>query len=224
MKTLVCRQIIVGILASFFISSPVRAFEDPSLFPQPFLLGDWNFYSKSHEHPVSFERLQLTLDSDYQFRFLVYQSDQSVREWRGVYQADRANLILGANSSTPQTYHYQFSHNQLVLDGVHFTKKLPSPLAGVWSSNSLTDNKGHPTWLTQLDLRLQPDFLFSMTLRGSGGEHQTRTGIFYIDKQYLVFLYELGEESSRYQVRRNQLELISESGDVVAKLKRQVLR
>lgn len=219
MKTRICGWA-MGVLASVFMPFYSQAFDDPSLFPQPFLLGDWNFYSQAHDVPSSFQRLQLTLNSDYQFRFRVYQNDDSVKEWSGVYQADRSTLILGADSSMPQSYHYQFSHNQLILDGVYFTKQLPSPLAGLWVSHSLTDHDGQPSWLTRLDLRLQSNFLFSMTLSGLNGERQTRTGIFYIDKQHLVFIYELGEENSRYQIQRNQLNLVSESGDVVASLRR----
>ena len=195
--------------------------QDLTQFDVPFLLGDWFLFNSAPEaSKENFLVVRLTLKSDYSFLIDIQKKDYSIDHWQGQYSLNQDSLILGIDSSTPQHYFYQANHNQLMLNGVIFTKMLTSPLAGTWSGDSLAGSDQSLLNLQSLDLILQPDFIFFFRATGQNGNQTVQQGVFYTEDEQLVLLYPHGEHNTRFQLNQNRLTLDIEQGMLYAELNR----
>lgn len=200
------------------MNGPIK---DLTQFDQPFLLGDWYLLNPApEESEENFLAIKLSFESDYSFSIDIQKKDSSVDHWEGMYTANSDTLILGLNSDDPQVYEYKSNHNLLFLNGVTFTKALPNALAGMWSSTSLSGQDFFADKLTEVLLILQPDFVFLFKASGSDGNETTHQGVYYMEGDHLVLLYEDGEQDTRYTLQQDQLTLDMEGGSMYAVLNR----
>jgi len=200
------------------MNGPIK---DLTQFDQPFLLGDWYLLNPApEESEENFLAIKLNFESDYTFSIDIQKKDYSVDHWEGMYTANSDTLILGLNSDDPQVYEYQSNHNLLFLNGVTFTKALPNALAGMWSSTSLSGRDLYADKLTEVLLILQADFVFLFKASGSDGNETTHQGVYYMEGDHLVLLYEDGEQDTRYTLQQDQLTLDMEGGSMYAVLNR----
>ena len=117
------------------------------------------------------------------------------------------------DTETPQVYQYNNNHNQLNLNGVIFQKALPTALVGSWTSESLAGDDILASDVSQMDLVLQADFVFSFRVVSGNGNEATHEGIYIIERDHLVLIYSDGEQDSRYTLIDNQLTLDSQTSD-----------
>ncbi|ENM5758082.1 hypothetical protein ACQ902_001974 [Vibrio mimicus] len=206
----------------FAASSPVLSANngsraDLTQFDQPLLLGDWYLLNPNPEQSSdNFRVIKLSLASDYHFSIDIQKKDYSVDHWNGDYSADAKTIILGLDSSEPQTYQYENNHHLLTLNGVTFTKGLPNTLAGNWSSEQIKALEGEILDRSLIQLTLQPDFVFSFHIVNPNGNEATHRGVYYTEGNRLVLLYAEGEHDTRYVLDQDRLTLeIDDSMTVV---------
>ncbi|MDF9389322.1 hypothetical protein EXZ60_10815 [Vibrio sp. 1151_11] len=202
-------------------SSGTQTHQDLTQFDLPFLLGDWYLLNPNPDTSSDdFRSIKLTLESNYRFKIDIQKKNYNVEHWEGEFDASDNSLILGLNSSQPQVYQYQVNHNMLNLNGIMFTKALPNALAGVWSSKQIFGEDAIATDINQLDLVLQPDFLFMFRVSGANGNESIHKGVYYTEGDHLVLLYEDGEHDTRYTLVSDMLTLEVENGSMSAVLAR----
>ena len=74
--------------------------------------------------------------------------------------------------------------------------------------------------INQMDLILQPDFVFMFRVSNEKGEESVKQGVFYTEGEHLVLLYENGEHGTRYTLNQNELTIEDSNGDMYAVLNR----
>ncbi len=192
-----------------------------SYFDHPFLLGDWYLVNPNpDDSQENFLAIKLTLDSKYNFKIDIQKRDYTVDHWEGLYTANGDTLILGLNTDSPQVYNYSGNHNLLNLNGVMFTKALPNKLAGMWSSAHLAGHDLAGSEVNQMDLILQPDFVFLFKVSNSDGDEAIHKGVYYTEGEHLVLMYENGEHNTRYTLNSDTLTIETEEGGMYAVLNR----
>ncbi|ANO32896.1 hypothetical protein BCT86_15295 [Vibrio breoganii] len=205
-------------LQSFNVSANEN--KEPS-FDYPFLLGEWFITNPAPESTQDdFLTIRLSFDSNYYFTIDIQKKDYSVERWEGLYNASDDTVVLGLNTSTPQIYAYKTTHNRLNLNGITFHKALSKPLAGIWSSQVLAGEDILASNVQKLDLILQPDFVFMFRASGEKGQESIKRGIYYIENDHLVLLYENGETQSSYSLNDDTLTLSGTGTDMYAELAR----
>ncbi|WP_262021663.1 hypothetical protein [Vibrio quintilis] len=195
--------------------------QDLTQFDFPFLIGDWHLVNTlSGNDTEDYLSIRLQLKSSYMFAVQIHKKDSSVEYWEGDYTADETTLTLGAKTLTPQVYSYSTTHNQLMLNGVIFYKALSRSLVGVWESYQISGFERIDTGVEQLQLVLQPDFLFSIKVQDNKGKEVVHQGVYYTEKDHLVFLFEGGEHDAKFELDANQMVLNLEDGAILATLRR----
>ncbi|WP_045420906.1 hypothetical protein [Vibrio jasicida] len=214
--------IILFSFCCFSVSSAETNKEDElSHFDTPFLIGDWYLMNPNPEDSAeNFRAIKLTLGSNYTFSIDIQKKDYSIDHWEGLYNANEDTIVLGLNTDEPQIYAYQNNHNTLDLNGVTFTKGLSNALAGIWSSSHVAGDGMLANNINQMDLILQPDFVFMFRVANESGEESVKQGVFYTEGEHLVLLYENGEHGTRYKLNQNELTIEDSSGEMYAVLNR----
>ncbi|CAM3958718.1 hypothetical protein [Vibrio neonatus] len=216
------KKFLLVLLMMALLPFKVSADNNPEAsFDYPFILGEWYI---SNNEPDSnqddFLAIRLRLGSNYSFSIDIQKRDYTVEHWQGTYNASSDTIILGLDTPTPQVYAYQTTHNRLNLNGITFHKALSSPLAGVWSSQMLAGDDLLASNVQKLDLILQPDFVFMSRSSGIGGQESIKRGIYYIEDEHIVLLYENGETQSSYNLQDDILTLSGAGTDMYAELAR----
>ncbi len=213
---------LISLIFSFAVfGNQARDNSDLTQFDQPFLLGDWYLVNPNpQESKENFVAIKLSLDSNYSFKIDIQKKDYTVDHWEGLYTANEDTLILGLNTSEPQVYEYSSNHNLLNLNGVVFTKALPNALAGMWSSEALSGDELVASDVDQVDLLLQPDFVFMFRVSNDSGDEAIHQGVYYTEGEHLVLLYENGEHETKYKLNSDTLTLEMEEGALYAVLNR----
>ncbi|WP_074372674.1 hypothetical protein [Vibrio spartinae] len=194
---------------------------DLTQFDFPFLIGEWYLMNPDPEDPhQDFMSIHLTLSSSYTFAVQVKKRDSSIEYWEGGYTASQDTLMLGTHTIEPQIYTYQTTHNRLMLNGVTFFKALSRTLVGYWQSEYLSGTEVGVVGVTQIQLILQPDFLFFIRSVDEQGNEAVHRGVYYTENDHLVLLYDQGEHDTRFQVSADQLTVNFENGAMVAVLNR----
>ncbi|GAA5644771.1 MULTISPECIES: hypothetical protein [Vibrio] len=194
---------------------------DLTQFDLPFLLGDWYLLNPEPEQSQeNFLAIKLSLRSTYSFSIDIQKKDYSVDHWEGFYTANEDTIILGVNTTEPQIYAYEGNHNLLNLNGVTFTKALSNGLAGVWSSAELSGADIQASDVQHMDLVLQPDFIFMFRATNGEGDEAIHRGVYYTEDNNLVLMYENGEHETTYSLKRDQLTLQGDDGEMFAVLDR----
>lgn len=214
------RKLIMTIILAAISFGSVAEEKLKPQFQYPFLLGEWYVNNPNPDENAAFRAIRIQFDSNFVFKIDVQKLDYSLEHWQGTYNASDDTLVLGLNTSTPQIYEYKTTHNKLNLNGITFVKSLSMPIAGIWSSTSLSGDDILASKVAKLDLILQPDFVFMFRASGDDGEETIKRGIYYIENDQLVLLYENGETSSSYSLVDDTLTLSGEGVDMQAELAR----
>jgi len=218
---LACCSIGFSLSVSATGAEMIRNKNDLTQFDFPFMLGDWYLINPSPEEEQSdFLAIRLHIASDYRFSIEIQNKDLSVNYWQGEYSLSNDTLVLGLSSKTPQIYRYLVNHNQLMLNGIQFSKGYPSALIGRWKSEEIRGEDILASNVTKVSLTIQPDFMFLFMSESEDGNLAAYQGIYYYEGDHLVLMYEKGEQNSRYRVDNNTLILESPDFDMYTVMNR----
>lgn len=208
---------------SFYLSSSeLREHRnDLTQFDYPFLLGDWYLVNPfPDESGDDFVVIRLHIASNYSFAIEIQKFDDTYEYWTGEYIVDRDTLVLGADIENQQIYSYTVSHNQLMLNGIYFSKGYHSELVGNWTSEAIQGDDILASKVSKLNLTLQPDFMFLFMAESHDGNMAAYQGVYYFEGDSLVLMYEKGEQNNRYSIEEGQLTLQSNDFDMLAVMNR----
>ncbi|MCE0492559.1 hypothetical protein [Vibrio salinus] len=196
-----------------------RITKDLTQFDYPFLLGDWVLINRAPvDESQDYHSIHLKLQSDYSFFIQIQKLDNTMEYWDGSYEVSGDTLVLGANSLDPQQYSFVNSHNRLMLNGVTFFKMLSRSLSGAWMSEKLTGDDMNALSVNKMLLILQPDFVFYFKASNAHGKEVLHKGVYYLEDDHLVLVYENGELNTTFSVKNNEMKLSSDDGGMTALL------
>ncbi|UXH99880.1 hypothetical protein [Photobacterium sp. TY1-4] len=197
------------IAVALFLSSLSYA-DDLTEFDYPLLLGDWYWFSSTDDgvstEGVSYRAMNIKFKSSYQFVIRLLQVDGTVEAWEGIYDIDESSVTFQAKDQPEQQHSYLLSYNQFILDGARFTKLAPENLPGNWRSSRIT-GRDVGDGVSELEISLRPDFLFSAKVSGDDGRKREHQGIYFIEDDRIVLIYEDGQHDSQFQLGSNTLTL-----------------
>lgn len=203
------------------VSFTSAAEKNRNTFDYPFLLGDWYLLNPNVENGNDdFRTIRLSFTSNFDFLIQIQKRDYSVDQWSGSYSVGDEAIVLGLNTDIPQYYEYKISHNRLLLNGITFYKLLNKEMAGIWTSESLSGDDILASNVSKMDLVLQPDFVFLFRSSNDNGAQSVHHGVYYIENDQLILLYENGEHESTFTLEDDQLTLEGEESDMFAVLNR----
>ncbi len=212
---------LAAMLTVLITSTSVFAQNSRSHFDYPFLLGDWYLINPNVESgEQDFRTIRLSFASSFDFLIQIQKRDFSVDQWSGSYSVGDEAIVLGLNTDIPQYYEYKISHNRLLLNGITFYKLLNREMAGIWTSESLAGDDLLASNVERMDLVLQPDFVFMFRSSNESGAQSVHHGVYYIENDQLILLYENGEHESTFTLKDDQLTLEGEESDMFAVLNR----
>ena len=212
-KTLITWWSIPLFCFSCFLSSFCYA-EDLTEFDYPLLIGDWYWINPdvdalqadSDNAASSYRAMNLKFSSNYEFSIRLLHKNGSIDKWEGEYDIDESSLTFIAQGQPIQQHQYMLSYNQFLLDGARFTKLAPDHLAGSWRSASISGKDVDPQ-LSGMSILLRPDFLFSAEISGHNGRKKEHRGIYYLEDDKLVLIYDGGQHQSQFEVDVSTLTL-----------------
>lgn len=187
------------------LTRPVYA-DDITEFDYPFLLGNWYWFSATDEgvesEGESYRAMHVEFKSNYQFGMRLLRIDGNIEQWSGEYDIDETSITFITDNEEDQIHSYMLSYNQFVLDGARFTKLAPENLPGNWRSSEISGDDVDRS-IEALSLTLRPDFLFSAEVSNDKGKSKEHRGIYYIEDNQLVLLYEDGQHDTEFELSNN---------------------
>ncbi|MGF1703413.1 lipocalin family protein [Photobacterium makurazakiensis] len=209
----------------FFTSfSSQLSAEDLTEFDYPLLLGDWYWFSNTEEgvdsEGASYRAMNIKFKSNYRFVIRLLQVDGSVEEWDGTYDIDESTVTFLSRGQPEQQHSYMLSYNQFLLDGARFTKLAPENLPGNWRSSKIT-GKDVGEVVSELAISLRPDFLFSAEVSGKNGQKKEHRGIYFIEDDRIVLIYEDGQQDSQFLLGSDTLTLSNKQFGMEAVMQRE---
>ncbi|MGF1726409.1 lipocalin family protein [Photobacterium nomapromontoriensis] len=218
------KSLMVTILLCFLsFSSTLRA-NDLTEFDYPLLLGDWYWFSNTDEgvqsEGASYRAMNIKFKSNYRFMIRLLQIDGSVEEWDGIYDIDETTVTFLSHGQPEQYHSYMLSYNQFLLDGAKFTKLAPENLPGKWRSSQISGQDVGDS-VSELAISLRPDFLFSAEVSGKNGKKIEHRGIYFIEDDRIVLIYEDGQHDSQFILGSNTLTLSNKQFGMEAVMQRE---
>ncbi|MGL6177062.1 MAG: hypothetical protein ACRC1U_08710 [Vibrionaceae bacterium] len=129
---------------------------------------------------------------------------------------------MSDSNGNMQAYPYEISNNELVLEGTTFVKLPPQYLAGSWYSTEFFGDDIDKN-VQQIFLTLQPNYAFSLSVSGTENGQFKRVdhdGIYYLDGDYLILVYEDGVQESKMLLDADTLTLTNDQFGMGMVLKR----
>ncbi|MFD2176584.1 hypothetical protein [Veronia pacifica] len=196
-------------------------------FDYPLLVGEWYWFSPEQESPESergeYKAISMTFSSEYTFRVKLLKRSGDVEEAAGTYNLDDTAMVLTDDLGGRQQHTYKVNHNQLMLQGLQFTKLLKQNLSGTWHSVQIT-GQDVGSKVSKLSLRLQPDFLFASKVSDIKGNSVTHRGVYFLEDNMLVLVYKNGQQQSTFELVADTLTLRDKKIGMHAIMRRQVIR
>ena len=193
-------------------------------FDYPLLLGDWYWFSNSDEgvesEGANYRAMNIKFKSNYRFVIRLLQTDGNVDEWDGTYDIDESTVTFLSNGQPEQQHSYMLSYNQFLLDGARFTKLAPENLPGKWRSSQISGQDVGES-VSEIALSLRPDFLFSAEVSGKNGKKKEHRGIYFIEDDRIVLIYEDGQQDSQFRLGSNTLTLSNKQFGMEAVMRRE---
>lgn len=189
-----------------FFSLPIKA-QDITQFDFPLLLGDWYWFSydqNNENSEVTYKAINIRFTSDYRFWVKLLDKNDNVIEGNGSYDLDETTIVLRDDLGDAQYHNYRLSYNQLMLKGTEFTKILPNDLSGAWYSHAISGQDVDEN-VAEFALMLRPDFLFSAKVSGKEGQSVTHQGVYFLEDDHLVLIYQDGQQDSQFLLDANTL-------------------
>ncbi|MGF1877145.1 lipocalin family protein [Photobacterium indicum] len=195
----------------FFSSFSVHSVaDDLTEFDYPLLLGDWYWFSTSDDgiesEGESYRAMNIKFKSSYNFVIRLLRVDGSVDEWTGKYDVDETNIVFSSEGQLEQNHNYMLTYNQFILDGARFTKLAPENLPGEWRSSKIS-GRDVAEGISELSISLRPDFLFSAEVSNNEGKKKEHRGIYYLEDDHIVLIYEGGQQDSQFLLGSDTLTL-----------------
>ncbi|WP_299018745.1 lipocalin family protein [uncultured Photobacterium sp.] len=198
--------------------------DDLTEFDYPLLLGDWYWFSNSDEgvnsEGSSYRAMNVKFKSSYRFVIRLLQVDGTVEEWGGKYNIDETTVTFFTKGQPEQQHSYMLSYNQFLLDGARFTKLAPENLPGNWRSSRISGQDVGDS-VSELSISLRPDFLFSAKVFGSNGKNKEHKGIYFIEDDRIVLIYEDGQHDSQFLLGSDTLTLTNKQFGMEAIMRRE---
>ena len=222
MKWLRCVILSLWVMVTPFSWAHQDGQHDITYFDHPFLLGDWYFINPHPEDtPEGYRSIHVQLRSDYRFQIDVKKQDHSVQHWQGHFSANDEALQFQFTNGEKHNYAYQGSHNTLYMNGLYFYKALPRELAGQWKSDDVKNLEAQGKHaVDHIELLIKPDFVFLFRSVTSQGDETVHQGVFYIEQNHFVFMYEHGQHDAKYSLHNDTMTLDMENGSLLATLSR----
>ncbi|UTM58798.1 hypothetical protein L4174_008205 [Photobacterium sp. CCB-ST2H9] len=219
------RSIFLSFILSLFTWSYTVAADDLTEFDYPLLLGDWYWFSTTDEgvesEGIHYRAMNIKFNSAYHFKVRLLRTDGRIDEWEGKYDIDETTLTMNSAGQPAQQHEYVLSYNQFLLDGARFTKLAPENLPGRWRS-SMIKGQDVDKRVSELKLSLRPDFLFSAQVIGKDGKQIEHKGIYYLEDDRIVLIYEDGQHDSHFKLGGdNTLTLTNKQFGMEAVMQRQ---
>ncbi|RQW63556.1 hypothetical protein [Vibrio viridaestus] len=193
--------------------------DDLTQFDYPFLLGDWVLINSSpYDEKQNYQSIHLKLQSDYSFLVQIQRMDNTYEYWDGEYEVSGDTLVLGRTSIEPQLYSFANTHNRLILNGVTFLKMISQKVSGAWLSDSIGGHDIQSVGVDKMLLVLQPDFVFYFKASNEKGKEVLHRGVYYLEDDHLVLVYENGELNTTFNIRNNRMSLMTDDGEMTALL------
>ncbi|KLV03780.1 WD40 repeat protein [Photobacterium aquae] len=216
------KSLLVAILLIFATFNAKAS--DLTEFDYPLLLGDWYWFSNTDEgvesEGASYRAMNVKFKSDYRFVIRLLQVDGSVDEWSGIYDIDETTVTFRSRGQPEQQHSYMLSYNQFLLDGARFTKLAPENLPGNWRSAQISGQDVGDA-VSELSISLRPDFLFSAEVSGKDGKKKEHRGIYYIEDDRIVLIYEDGQQDSQFSLGSDTLTLTNKQFGMEAVMRRE---
>ncbi|MDX1301733.1 lipocalin family protein [Photobacterium sp.] len=198
--------------------------DDLTEFDYPLLLGDWYWFSTTEKgvesEGANYRAMNIKFKSSYNFVIRLLRVDGTVDEWDGKYDIDETNINFLAKGQDEQQHSYMLSYNQFILDGARFTKLAPDNLPGEWRSSNIS-GKDVDEGIEQLSISLRPDFLFSAEVSNSEGKKKEHRGIYYLEGDHIVLIYEDGQQESQFLLGTDTLILTNKQFGMEATFQRE---
>ncbi|AJR08615.1 hypothetical protein C9J03_22380 [Photobacterium gaetbulicola] len=208
-------------LTTFSVSA--RA-SDLTEFDYPLLLGDWYWFSNTdagvESEGASYRAMNIKFKSNYRFVIRLLQTSGNVEEWEGTYDIDETTVTFLTHGQPEQQHSYMLSYNQFLLDGARFTKLAPENLPGNWRSSQISGQDVGDA-VSEIALSLRPDFLFSAEVSGKNGKKKEHRGIYFIEDDRIVLIYEDGQQDSQFSLGSNTLTLTNKQFGMEAVMRRE---
>ncbi|MGL4827521.1 MAG: lipocalin family protein [Vibrionaceae bacterium] len=208
------------LIVTFFISIRAYSFDDRDAM----LLGDWYWFNlqwqPSQNQP--YKGVSLHFLDNNQFHVYLLGADDREEHGEGVYELTENKLFLSDSNGNMQAYPYEISNNELVLEGTTFVKLPPQYLAGSWYSTEFFGDDIDKN-VQQIFLTLQPNYAFSLSVSGTENGQFKRVdhdGIYYLDGDYLILVYEDGVQESKMLLDADTLTLTNDQFGMGMVLKR----
>ncbi|MGF1732328.1 lipocalin family protein [Photobacterium kasasachensis] len=218
------KSYLFAIVLSFSSFSSHLYADDLTEFDYPLLLGDWYWFSNTDDgvdsEGTSYRAMNIKFKSSYRFVIRLLQVDGTVEEWDGKYDIDETTLTFLAKGQPEQQHSYMLSYNQFLLDGARFTKLAPENLPGNWRSSRISGNDVGDG-VSELSISLRPDFLFSAEVSGSNGKKKEHQGIYFIEDDRIVLIYEDGQHDSQFLLGSDTLTLTNKQFGMEAIMRRE---
>ncbi|MDO6705320.1 lipocalin family protein [Photobacterium sp. 1_MG-2023] len=194
-------------------------------FDYPLLLGDWYWFSTTDEgvesEGIHYRAMNIKFNSSYRFTVRLLRTNGRIDEWGGKYDIDESTITMNSVDQPSQQHEYVLSYNQFLLDGARFTKLAPENLPGHWRS-SMIKGQDVDKSVSELKLSLRPDFLFSAQVIGKDGTRKEHKGIYYLEDDRIVLIYEDGQHDSHFKLGKdNTLTLTNRQFGMEAVMQRQ---
>ena len=194
--------------------------DDITEFDYPFLLGNWYWFSDQQDGVESegerYRAMHVMFKSDYQFAMRLLRINGQVEQWTGNYNIDDTNITFVSAGEDDQIHTYLLNYNRFVLDGAQFTK-----LAGNWRAKNITGEDVADN-ISEFALSLRPDFLFSAEISNQAGKKKQHRGVYYLEDDQIVLLYEEGQHDSHFVLNgQNTLTLTNKHFGMEAILNRE---
>ncbi|MEL6113795.1 hypothetical protein P0Y67_01120 [Photobacterium sp. SP02] len=219
------RAVLLSFVLSVFTWSNTAAADELTEFDYPLLLGDWYWFSTTEEgvesEGINYRAMNIKFNSSYHFKVRLLRTDGLIDEWGGNYDIDETTLTMNSINQPSQQHEYVLSYNQFLLDGARFTKLAPENLPGQWRSSAI-GGKDVDNSVSELKLSLRPDFLFSAQVIGKDGKRKEHKGIYYLEDDRIVLIYEDGQHDSHFKLGGdNTLTLTNKQFGMEAVMQRQ---
>ncbi|MGF1758719.1 hypothetical protein L4D76_12410 [Photobacterium sagamiensis] len=218
------KSLLVAITLYFSTFSCPLFADDLTEFDYPLLLGDWYWFSTAEEgvesEGASYRAMNIKFKSSYNFVIRLLRVDGTVDQWDGKYDIDETNINFLAKGQDEQQHSYMLSYNQFILDGARFTKLAPDNLPGEWRSSNIS-GKDVGEGIEQLSISLRPDFLFSAEVSNSEGKKKEHRGIYYLEDDHIVLIYEDGQQDSQFLLGTDTLTLTNKQFGMEATFQRE---
>lgn len=188
-----------------------------SNFDEPLLLGKWAS-ERRYDNEGNKYAMTLFLASDYSYSLLYAKNNKTTSFDYGMFSMDKKNLKLMSSLTNMILEHkIEYNYNKLTFGKMPFIKYPEIELSGNWFG--LISNNSDSVQVK--NLTLTPNFLFKVNFQDGSGKTKEEIGVYVVEQNRILFLYETGSNIGSFELKEDQLSLNMEDGELLVKMKRE---